>query len=80
MLSIQTGLTYQNSFLKLGTKPHFDWTPNDPETIAGKMVKSPQQRVPGEVYFTHAELKHKKLKEDITLYAAVPQRRRQSLI
>jgi hypothetical protein len=80
MLDIQTGLTYRNSFLKLGTKPHFDWTPNDPEMIGGKSVKSPQQRVPGEVYFTHAELKHKKLKEDIILYAAVPQRRRQSLI
>jgi hypothetical protein len=80
ILDIQTGLTYHSSYLSVGTRPNFDWTPNDPETIAGKTVKSPQLRVPGEVYFTHAELKHKKLKEDITLYAAAPQRRRQSLI
>lgn len=80
MLDIQAGLIYQSSYLSVGTKPNFDWTPNDPEMIAGKSVKSPQQRIPGEVYFTHAELKHKKLKEDIILYAAVPQRRRQSLV
>jgi len=80
MLDIQSGMAYHDRCLSVGTKPHFDWTPNDPEVIAGKSVKSPQQRVPGEVYFTHAELKHKKLKEDIILYAATPQRRRQSLI
>ncbi len=80
MLDIQTGIAYKNSCLSTGRKPHFDWTPNDPETIGGKTVKTPQQRIPGEVYFTHAELKHKKLKSDILLYSAVPQRRRESFV
>lgn len=80
MINILTGVTYQSKFLSSSSKPHFDWTPSDLETIAGQSVKSPQSRLSGEVYFTHAELKHRKLKNDVLLYAAVPQRRRESFI
>jgi hypothetical protein len=80
MIDIKTGVTYQSKHLVSGEKPHFDWTPSDTETIAGQSVKSPKEQLSGEVYFTHAELKHRKLKEDIVIYAAVPQCRKQSFI
>lgn len=80
MLNIPSGITYSNNFLNKSESPYRDWTPSDTEQIGGKSLKSPQQRISGEVYFQYAELKHQKLKEDIVLYAAVPQRNRYSYV
>lgn len=80
MLEIRTGVSYKDDYLAISQFPSKDWTPSDTEMVNSKALKEPRKRIPGEVYFTHAELKHHRLKEDIVLYAAVPQRRRQSLI
>lgn len=80
MLSIRNGVTWKDDYMAIQQFPAKDWTPTDTEMIGGKSLKLPRQRLSGEVYFTHAELKHHRLKEDILLYAATAQRRRQSFI